>query len=67
MAAARTARCRRVARRTESLSWRGIELKGGYRGYVRVIWGLCRDNGKENGNYRDCRGCIGRYKGALYG
>ena len=23
-----------------------------------VYWDLCRDNGKENGNYRDCIGII---------
>ena len=30
-----------------------------YRGYIRVYRGIYRDNGKENGNYRDYRGYIG--------
>ena len=29
----------------------GNPLKGRYRGYIGVILGLYRDNGKEHGNY----------------
>ena len=36
-------------------------------GYIRVILGLCWDNGKENGNYRDYRAFIGVIQGMYWG
>ena len=39
--------------------YRDSTIVGLYRDYIRVILALYRDNGKENGNYRDYRGYIG--------
>ena len=36
-----------------------METTGIIGAYVGVILGLYRDNGKENGNYRDYRGYVG--------
>ena len=38
----------------------GLKLRQ-YRVYIRVIWELYRDNGKENGNYYSIIGYILRF------
>ena len=42
-----------------------IGIVGYILGYINAIWGLYGDNGKEHGNYRDCRVHIGVYWGYM--
>ena len=42
-----------------------METLGPFKGIYRLILGLCRDNGKENGNYRDYE-CLG-FRGLCWG
>ena len=54
-----------AARRMKS--WPRKQLCSAWQGLGFRVLGLHRDNGKENGNYRDSRGCIGVIWGLYWG